>query len=144
MTGAPPRATTTAGWRVRSEQATLALVSAVAVGLIAGVIAGLHGRGDVAVQVATAKAAAGGAEVVPAPAVVIDPQINRAVVFVVVHGHAVRQPVTAAPPPPGSTTVTVLTGLSPGAVVVVTPPQTLHDGSGVSTTPYSAPAPSTP
>jgi len=66
------------------------------------------------------------------------------VVFVVVHGHAVRQPVTAAPPPPGSTTVTVLTGLSPGAVVVVTPPQTLHDGSGVSTTPYSAPAPSTP
>ena len=142
MTGAPPRATTTSGWRVRSEQATLALVIAVVVGLGAGVLAGLHGRGVVAVQVATAKSAAGGAEVVPAPAVVIDPQINRAVVFVVVRGHALRQPVTAAPPPPGSATVTVISGLSPGAVVVVAPPQTLHDGSDVSTTPWSAPAPS--
>jgi hypothetical protein len=142
MTGAPPRATTTVGWRVRSERATLALVCAVVVGLVAGVIAGLHGRGIVAVQVATAKSAAGGAEVVPAPAVVIDPQINRAVVFVVVRGHALRQPVTAAPPSPGSATVTVLSGLSPDAVVVVAPPQTLHDGSEVSTTPWSAPTPS--
>ena len=141
MTGAPPRATTTSGWRVRSEQATLALVIAVVVGLGAGVIAGLHGRGVVAVQVATATSAAGGAEVVPAPAVVIDPQINRAVVFVVVHGHALRQPVTAAPPPPGSATVTVTSGLSPGAVVVVAPPPTLHDGSDVSTAPWSAAAP---
>jgi hypothetical protein len=139
MTGAPPRATTAAGWRVRSEQATLALVCAVVVGLIAGVLAGLHGRGDVAVQVSTARAVAGGSEMVPAPAVVIDPQINRAVVFVVVRGHALRQPVTVAAPPPGSPTVTVLSGLSPGAVVVVAPPQILHDGSGVRTTPYAAP-----
>lgn len=139
MTGAPPRATTGSGWRVRSEQATLALVCAVAIGLIAGVIAGLHGRGDVTVQVATAKPVAGGAELVPAPAVVIDPQINRAVVFVVVRGHALRQPVVVSPPPVGSTTVTVLSGLSRGAVVVVAPPQVLHDGSGVSTTPYAAP-----
>ena len=142
MTGAPPRAGTTTGWRVRSEQATLALVIAVVVGLGAGVIAGLHGRGVVAVQVATAKSSAGGAEVVPAPAVVIDPEINRAVVFVVARGHALRQPVTASPPPPGSATVTVISGLSPGAVVVVAPPQTLHDGSEVSTTPWSTPAPS--
>jgi hypothetical protein len=113
MTGAPPRATTAAGWRVRSEQATLALVCAVVVGLIAGVLAGLHGRGDVAVQVSTARAVAG--------------------------GHALRQPVTVAAPPPGSPTVTVLSGLSPGAVVVVAPPQILHDGSGVRTTPYAAP-----
>jgi multidrug efflux pump subunit AcrA (membrane-fusion protein) len=141
MTGARPRVTGATGWRVSSEQATLALVCAVVVGLIAGVLAGLHGRGDVAVQVATAKAVAGGAEVVPAPAVVIDPQLNRAVVFVIVRGHAVRQPVTVAPPPLGSATVTVLSGLSPGSVVVVGPPQVLHDGSGVSTTPYAAPSP---
>ena len=54
MTGAPPRMTARRGWRVRSEQATVALAGAVVVGLIAGVVAGLHGRGDVAVQVAPA------------------------------------------------------------------------------------------
>ena len=139
MTGARPQAGIRAGWRVRSEQATLALVCAVVVGLVAGVIAGLHGRGDVSVQVAPSRTAAGGAQVVPAAADVIDPAINRAVVFVVVKGHAVRQPVQVAPPPPGSTTVTVLSGLSPGSVVVVSPPQTIHDGSSVSTSPYSGP-----
>jgi hypothetical protein len=136
VTGAPPRATARRGWRVRSEQATIALAVAVLVGLIAGVVAGLHGRGDVAVQVAPARAGDGGVEVVPAGAVVLDPEINRAVVFVVVRGHALRQPVTVAPPPVGATTVTVLSGISSGAQVVVGPPPILHDGSSVTTTPY--------
>jgi hypothetical protein len=134
MTGAPPRAAVGGGWRVRSEQATVALVCAVIVGLLAGVLAGLHGRGEIAVQVAPAKDVAGG-ELVPLPAVVIDPEINKPVVFVVIRGRALRQPVTVTPPPAGATTVTVLSGLSSGAQVVVRPPQTLHDGSSVTAVP---------
>jgi hypothetical protein len=136
VTDAPPRASVSGGWRVRSEQATVALAGAVLVGLIAGVVAGLHGRGDVAVRVAPAHTGDGGAEVVPAGAVVLDPEVRGPVVFVVVRGHALRQPVTVSPPPVGSTTVTVLSGLSPGAQVVVVPPSILHDGSSVTTTPY--------
>ncbi len=136
MTGAPPRTGVRGGWRVRSEQATVALVCAVIVGLLAGVLAGLHGRGDVAVQVAPVKDVAGGGELVPAGAVVIDPDINKTVVFVIVRGRALRQPVTVSPPAAGATTVTVLSGLSSGAQVVVRPPQTLHDGSSVTTTAY--------
>jgi hypothetical protein len=90
----------------------------------------------VAVQVAPARAGDAGVEVVPAGAVVLDPEVNRPVVFVVVRGHALRQPVTVAPPPVGATTVTVLSGLSPGAQVVVGPPPILHDGSSVTTSPY--------
>jgi multidrug efflux pump subunit AcrA (membrane-fusion protein) len=135
MTGAPPRAAVGGGWRVRSEQATVALVCAVIVGLLAGVLAGLHGRGDIAVQVAPAKDVAGG-EVVPLQAVVIDPELNKPVVFVVIRGRALRQPVTVTPPPAGATTVTVLSGLSSGAQVVVRPPQTLHDGSSITAVPH--------
>lgn len=137
MIGAQPRPTVTGGWRVRSDQATVALVCAVIVGLTAGVIAGLHGRGEVAVQVAPAQAVQGGGELVPLGAVVIDPELNKPVVFVVVRGHALRQPVSVTPPPAGTSSVTVLSGLSPGAQVVVAPPQTLRDGGSVSTTPYS-------
>ncbi|MDB5065735.1 MAG: hypothetical protein JWM18_2169 [Chloroflexi bacterium] len=136
MTGAPPRTGVAGGWRVRSEQATVALVCAVIVGLLAGVLAGMHGRGDIAVQVATVKDVAGGGEVVPLHAVVIDPEVNKPVVFVIVHGRALRQPVTVTPPPAGATTVTVLSGLSSGAQVVVGPPQTLHDGSSVTAVPH--------
>jgi multidrug efflux pump subunit AcrA (membrane-fusion protein) len=134
MTGAPPRTGVRGGWRVRSEQATVALVCAVIVGLLAGVLAGMHGRDDITVQVAPAKDMAGG-EVVPLHAVVIDPEINKPVVFVIVRGRALRQPVTVTPPPAGATTVTVLSGLSSGAQVVVGPPQTLHDGSSVTAVP---------
>jgi multidrug efflux pump subunit AcrA (membrane-fusion protein) len=136
MTGAPPRTGVRGGWRVRSEQATVALVCAVIVGLLAGVLAGLHGRGDIAVQVAPAKDVAGGGELVPLHAVVIDPELNRPVVFVIVRGRALRQPVTVTPPPAGSTTVTVLSGLSSGTQVVVGPPQTLREGSSVTAVPY--------
>jgi hypothetical protein len=114
----------------------VALVCAVIVGLLAGVLAGLHGRGDVAVEVAPAKDVAGGGEVVPLRAVVIDPELNRPVVFVIVRGRALRQPVTVTPPPVGSTTVTVLSGLSSGSQVVVGPPQILHDGSSVTAVPH--------
>jgi hypothetical protein len=137
MTGAPPRTGVRGGWRVRSEQATVALVCAVIVGLLAGVLAGLHGRGDIAVQVAPARDVAGGGELLPLGAVVIDPDINRPVVFVIVRGRALRQPVTVSPPAAGSTTVTVLSGLSSGAQVVVGPPPTLHDGGSVTATAYS-------
>ena len=135
MTGAPPRAGVGGGWRVRSEQATVALVCAVIVGLLAGVLAGLHGRGDISVQVAPAKDVAGG-ELVPLRAVVIDPELNKPVVFAIVRGRALRQPVTVTPPPAGATTVTVLSGLSSGAQVVVAPPPTLHEGSSVTAVPY--------
>ena len=137
MTGARPRiAAPDRGWRVSTEHATVALACAVLVGLGAGVVAGLHGRGQVAVQVAASQAVAGGAETVPAPAVVIDPAINRTVVFVVVRGHALRQPVTVTQPAAGSRIVTVTSGLSPNSEVVVGPPPTLHDGSSVTTSPY--------
>jgi hypothetical protein len=137
VTGARPRiAAADRGWRVSTEHATVALACAVLVGLGAGVLAGLHGRGEVAVQVAAAQAAPGGAETVPVQAVVIDPEINKPVVFVIVRGHALRQPVTVSPPPSGSRTVTVLSGLSANSEVVVGPPQTLHDGSSVTTSPY--------
>jgi hypothetical protein len=136
MTGAPPRTGVRGGWRVRSEQATVALVCAVIVGLLAGVLAGVHGRGDIAVQVAPAKDVAGGGELVPVGAVVIDPELNKPVVFVIVRGRALRQPVTVTLPSTGAATVTVLSGLSSGAQVVVGPPQTLHEGSSVTSIPY--------
>jgi hypothetical protein len=44
--------------------------------------------------------------------------------------------VTVTPPPAGSTTVTVLSGLSSGAQVVVGPPQTLREGGSVTAVPY--------
>lgn len=135
MTGVQPRPVS-GGWRVRSETATVALVCAVIVGLTAGVLAGLHARGGVAVQVVAARAVPGGGEQVPLGAVVIDPRDGRTVVFVVAGGHALRQPVSVTAPSAGTPMVTVLSGLSPGAVVVVAPPPTLRDGSGVTTAPY--------
>jgi hypothetical protein len=136
VTGAPPQSAATGGWRVPSEQATVALAAAVVVGLVAGVLFGLWGRGEVPVQVVRAQAGANGAETVPAPAVVNDPSVGRPVVFVVVDQHALRQPVTVAPAAARTTTLTVTSGLSPGAVVVVAPPDVLHDGSAVRTSPY--------
>ncbi len=138
MTGAPPRASVRGGWRVRTDQATVALVCAVVVGLLAGVLAGLHGRGDIAVQVAPVQPVQGGGEQVPIGTVVIDG--TQPVVFVVIRGHALRQPVTAVAPVQGATTVTVTSGLSPGSVVVVAPPPTVHDGSSVTSSPYASAA----
>jgi hypothetical protein len=129
--GTRPPGAVSGGWRVRSEHATVALAAAVVVGLAAGVVFGLTGRGEVAVQVVTAQPAANGGEAVPAPAVVVDPTIRKPVVFVVVNHHALRQPVTVANPAARTPTLTVTSGLSPGAVVVVPPPDTLHDGSAV-------------
>jgi hypothetical protein len=134
--GTRPRSAVTGGWRVRSEQATLALVGAVVIGLGAGVYFGMHGRGEVAVNVASARPGPNGIEVVPAAAVVIDPDVRGPVVFVVVNHRAVRQPVVVGPPVPGSPTLNVISGLSAGAQVVVVPPDTLHDGSSVRTSPY--------
>lgn len=131
MTGAPPHAAATGGWRVRSEHATLALAAAVVVGLAAGVIFGLMGRGEIPVQVVTAQPAANGAEVVPASAVVVEPGVGKPIVFLVVNHHALRQPVSVAASAAGTASRTVTSGISPGAAVVVSPPDTLHDGSAV-------------
>lgn len=135
MTGAPPHAAAAGGWRVRSEHATVALAVAVVVGLAAGVLFGLMGRGEVPVQVVTAQQGANGAEVVPASAVVVEPGVGQPIVFVVVNHHAIRQPVSVAPSAAGTSSRTVTSGLSPGAVVVASPPDTLHDGSAVRTSP---------
>jgi hypothetical protein len=135
VTGAPPHAAATDGWRVRSEHATVALAVAVVVGLAAGVLFGLLGRGEVPVQAVTVQQAANGAEVVPASAVVVEPGVGQPIVFVVVNHHALRQPVSVAASAAGTPSRTVTSGLSPDAVVVVSPPDTLHDGSPVRITP---------
>jgi len=135
--GTRERGAAAGGWRVRSEQATLALIGAVVVGLAAGVYFGMRGRGEVDVEVATAQPGPNATEVVPSNAVVLDPGVKGPVVFVVVNHHAVRQPVQVAPPTATSpATLNVVSGLSAGSQVVVGPPDTLHDGSAVRTSPY--------
>jgi hypothetical protein len=136
VTGANPRSAVTGGWRVRSEHATVALAAAVAVGLSAGVLFGLLGRGEIPVEVVTAQRGPNGAEVVPAQAVVVEPGVGQPVVFLVVNHHVLRQPVTVAASGGVASSRTVTSGISPGAVVVVAPPDTLHDGGAVRTSPY--------
>jgi hypothetical protein len=106
----------------------LILAMAIAAGTLAGVLAAGLGRPQVAVVQAQVSTTTTGAVEVPRTAVVID--AGQQVVFVVVNGVVIRQPVQAVASAPNVDVVT--SGLSPHAPVV-TSPVGLHDGEKVRT-----------